>query len=169
MELQTENPDACIVDYGHVPRYNSGEDHRAEGAGVDEIWDLLVSYGADLYLAGHEHGYERFAKEDDDDSENDAVDDADGMRQVVVGSGGRNHAAEYGTNSTEPEVLDNSQAVDAEWQDVSGTMKWKAATHGVLELTLHPDSYDLEFVPDTSSGFEGAQFTDGLTGVEGNE
>ncbi len=74
-------------------------------------------------LSAHEHNYERFAPQDPDGR----FDDKRGIRQFVVGTGGRSH---YGFGR----LLETSEARNAE-------------TFGVLVLTLRPASYDWVFVP----------------------
>ena len=58
-----------------------------------------------------------------------------------------NHNPTYGSGSN-PATLNNSMKVDALIREAV-----EGATHGVVKLTLRADSYDLEFVPDTSSGY----------------
>ena len=54
---------------------------------MDTIWGDLYAAGADVVLNGHDHDYERFAPQ------NAAAvrDDARGIREFVVGTGGKNH------------------------------------------------------------------------------
>ena len=90
----------------------------------------LYSAGADLILVGHDHLYERFAPQTPD-----GVASAGGIREFVVGTGGKNHLpGQYTVNTTHP----NLQA-------------WNADTFGILKLTLHPSSYDWTFLPDAGS------------------
>ena len=49
-----------------------------------DIYRLLHDEGADVVLTGHAHFYERFARQDADGNTRD-----DGVRQFVVGTGGR--------------------------------------------------------------------------------
>jgi hypothetical protein len=85
-------------------------------------------------LAGHEHVYERFAPQ----RPNATADDAFGIRQITVGTGG---ASAYAFGTPQP----NSQ--------VRGT------TTGVLKLTLRADGYDFSFIP-----VAGKTFTDSGSG-----
>ena len=64
----------CTVAYGHHPRYSSGL--HGSDATLRDLWRALAAGGADLYLAGHDHHYERFRP-------------IGGVRQFVVGTGGR--------------------------------------------------------------------------------
>lgn len=47
------------------------------------IWELFHEYGVDLVLSGHNHNYQRWAPQDAYGNH-----DADGVRQMVVGTGG---------------------------------------------------------------------------------
>ena len=86
---------------------------------------------ADVVLSAHDHTYERFSPQ----SPTGQAEPTRGIRQFVVGTGG---ASFYSFPSIQPnsEVRNNT-------------------TWGVLKLTLHPTSYDWEFVP-----IAGQTFTD---------
>ena len=81
-------------------------------------------------LSGSEGNYERFAPQD---AEGNA--DPRGLRQFVVATGGH-FLSGFG------DIAPNSQVRNGK-------------THGVLKMTLHPDSYEWGFVP-----IEGQSFTD---------
>ena len=66
----------CTLAYGHHPRWSSGL-HGSDSTLVS-LWRELSVGGVDVYLAGHDHHYERFAP-------------IDGIRSFVVGTGGRSH------------------------------------------------------------------------------
>ena len=99
------------------------------------VFQALYDAGAELALSGHDHDYERFAPQ----NPSGGADAGRGVRQFVVGTGGKNH---YPISS----VLPNSEAHDDD-------------TYGVLRLTLHASSYDWQFVPEA-----GGTFTDSGTG-----
>ncbi len=120
----------CTLAYWHHPRYSSGTTH-GDQAFVQPIWQALYDYHADVVLSGHEHNYERFALQDATGGA-----DALGIREFVVGTGGRSH---YAFGSTEP----NSEVRNRD-------------TFGVLVLTLHADSYDWRFVPEAGKSFSDA-------------
>ena len=122
------HPTACTLAYWHIPLYSSGG--RAE-PNSKQLYQLLYDFNADLILTGHDHTYERFAPQD----ANGVRDDARGIRAFVVGTGGRNLTS-WGTISANSQVRNNT-------------------TFGVLKVTLHPDSYDWQFVP-----IAGQSFTD---------
>ena len=125
----------CILAYWHHPRFFTPA--RAPGiAHMDMIdrkmsafWADLQAAGADVVLSGHRHVYERFARQD---AKGNA--DPTGMRQFVVGTGGGTH------EHFEGPVAPNSELRQ---QD----------TFGVLQLTLHPDSYDWKFTATAGDPF----------------
>jgi 3',5'-cyclic AMP phosphodiesterase CpdA len=125
------HPNQCTLAMWHQPRYSSGAVH-GNYSGIDWAWDMLYRAGAELVLTGHEHTYERFAPI----GASDERDNAFGLREFVVGTGGRSH---YDFNSplSTTEVRDNT-------------------TYGVLLLTLKSGSYDWKFVPVNSGGFTDA-------------
>ncbi len=47
--------------YGHHPIHSSGE-HRSSPALIKDLEPILKRYHVDLYMAGHDHDYERFAR-----------------------------------------------------------------------------------------------------------
>ena len=123
------HPVACTLAYWHHPRFSSGVVHGSD-ASVQPLWQALYDYGADVVLNGHEHNYERFAPQDPDGR----ADPARGIRQFVVGTGGRSHYA-FGIPIANSEVRNDD-------------------TYGVLKLTLHPASYTWEFVPEAEKTFK---------------
>ena len=96
------------------------------------MWRALYDGGADVVLVAHNHDYERFSPQDPDGR----ADPARGIRQFVVGTGGRN-LARFRTTAA------NSEARNAE-------------TFGVLRLSLRSSGYDWQFVPEPKAG----SFTD---------
>jgi 3',5'-cyclic AMP phosphodiesterase CpdA len=68
------HPALCTLAYAHHPRFSSGP--HGSDATIDALWRILRARSVDLYLAGHDHDYERFAPRG-------------GVRQFVVGTGGR--------------------------------------------------------------------------------
>jgi len=125
----------CTLAYWHHPRFSSGQ-HGNEAA-YDTFWRDLYAGGADIVLNGHDHDYERFAPQNPDE----VADPAFGIREFVVGTGGRNH---YRFITIQP---------TSEVRDMT--------TFGVLRLTLHLASYDWQFVPAAGTG----TFTDAGTGT----
>jgi acid phosphatase type 7 len=122
-----------VLAYWHHPRYSSGP-HGGDPSSSLAFYEELYRAGAELLLVGHDHHYERFAPMDPWGGRDTAY----GIRQFVVGTGGR---FMYNRATTAP----NSEVF--------------STTHGVLKLTLHASSYSWEFVP-----IEGQTFTDSGTG-----
>jgi acid phosphatase type 7 len=128
------HPNKCTLAYFHAPLYSSGE--HGSSAYVRPFWKALYQANADVVLSGHDHDYERFAPQD----ANGVADPERGIREFVVGTGGKSHYP-FGT------IRPNSQVRNAN-------------TYGVLKLTLHAGSYEWKFVP-----VAGKTFTDsGTTG-----
>ena len=117
----------CTLAYWHHPRFSSGPE--GERPALEDIWDALYDAGADLVLVGHEHLYERFAPI----GLGGAADPERGIREIIVGTGGRSH-------STFRKIKPLSRARNN-------------ATFGVISLTLHPASYDWQFVPEVGHDF----------------
>jgi len=126
------HPNSCTLAYWHHPLVSSGP-HGTTGA-VGSLWNVLYSGGADLILNGHDHDYERFAPQ----TPQGLADPAYGIREFVVGTGGRSH---YTFSAIKP----NSEVRNDN-------------TFGVLMLTLHKASYSWRFVPEA-----GGTFTDSGT------
>ena len=122
------HPNRCTLAYWHYPIFSSGEEGGTAEART--FWQDLDQAGADVVLNAHEHDYERFAPQDVNGKAT-----ANGMREFVIGTGGRMRHA-FVTVRANSQVRNN-----AAW--------------GVLKLTLHPASYDWRFVPAA-----GATFTD---------
>jgi acid phosphatase type 7 len=132
-----KHTNACILAYGHHALFSSGVFKRhAVHPELKPLWGDLYAAHADLVLAGHEHSYERFAPQDPDGK----ADPANGIREIVVGTGGRSHDL-LGFATPNSEVR--------EWE-----------TYGVLKLTLSPGKYTWEFVPE-----EGKTFHDSGSGA----
>ncbi len=121
-----------IIAVWHIPAFSSGGAHGNNPA-YRAWWDDLYAAHADLVLNGHDHDYERFALQ----SPSGAA-DANGIREFVVGTGGAGQRA-MGT------IRANSQ--------IRST-----GTFGVLQLTLHANSYTWQFLP-----VAGQTFTDSGT------
>ena len=127
------HPAACTLAYWHHPRFSSGNVHGSQRQ-MEPIWRALYEHRADVVLSAHEHNYERFAPQDSAGK----LDWDRGIRQFVVGTGGRSHYDGFITP-----ILPNSEVRNGD-------------TFGVLRLTLHPTGYDWQFVPETGKTFADA-------------
>src|SRR6266576_1694567 len=56
------HPSKCLLAYWHEPRWSSGTTHGSSSS-WGAVWNDLYGAGADVVLNGHEHNYERFAKQ----------------------------------------------------------------------------------------------------------
>ena len=116
----------CTLAYFHYPRFSSSGDIKGSSA----FWVDLYAAGADVVLSAHKHNYERFAPQDP----NGSADPNRGIREFVVGTGGKSYQGFKSTPDPNSEVRD-------------------AGVFGVLELTLHPGRYDWQFVPVAGKSF----------------
>jgi acid phosphatase type 7 len=121
------NPTACTLAYFHHPRFSSG--YGGNSLETQPIWDALYAAHADVVLSGHDHIYERFARQ----NPNGALDTSRGIRQFTVGTGGVEHGG-IGT------IKANSQVRNT-------------TAYGVLKLTLNSTSYSWKFVPEAGKTF----------------
>jgi acid phosphatase type 7 len=120
----------CTLAYFHYPLFSSGK-YRPGIREVKPLWEALYAADADVVLNGHDHNYQRFAPQDPDGN----ADPQRGIREFVVGTGGRSHYSILGP-------IANSEVYNDE-------------TYGVLKLTPHPEGYEWRFIP-----VEGETFTD---------
>ena len=124
------HPATCTLALIHAPRFSSGNVHGGTSS-VRALWQALYDHGADVVLSGDDHIYERFAPQTPD-----GVADPLGVRQWVIGTGGRSHYA-IGTIKPNSEVRE-------------------PGTFGILQLTLRPSGYDWRFVPEAGKTFTDA-------------
>ena len=127
------NTKPCTAAYFHHPLVSRG--NYSGYSQVKPFWDALYAAKADLVLVGHDHNYQRYGKMNPSQAAA-----SNGIRQVLVGTGGR---AFYGLSGTHP-LLE----------------KANANTWGVLKLTLTATGYTGEFVPRA-----GGTFTDTFSGT----
>ena len=111
----------CTLAYWHHPLFTSSP--RGYNAKMKDIWSTLFEFRATVILNGHEHNYERFAKQNPDGVE----DTVNGIRQFIVGTGGIGM-----TPMVTPAA--NSKVRES-------------LTYGALQLTLASNSYAWDFVP----------------------
>ena len=105
------------------------------------FWTDLYNAHADVVLNGHgNHHYERFAPQ----TASRHARPGNGVREFIVSTGGESHGTPPGDRRATPT---RAQITDY-------------TSFGVLKLTLHPTSYDWQFVPEV-----GGSFTDSGTGL----
>ncbi len=122
------HPAACTLAYWHKPLFSSGSAHGNDYE-MKPLWQALYEANADVVINGHDHNYERFAPQNPDG----VSDAARGIREFVVGTGGKNHR---------PILLakPNSESRNAD-------------AYGVLKLTLRMGAYDWQFIPEAGKTF----------------
>ena len=131
-DLAAHSTTTCTLAYFHQPRFSSG--FGGNDLSTQPIWDALYAAKADVVISGHDHNYERFARQ----TPKGALDTSRGIREFVVGTGGASHGG-IGTIKANSQVRNTS-------------------TYGVLKLTLNSASYSWKFVP-----VAGKTFTDSGT------
>jgi acid phosphatase type 7 len=130
------HPNRCTLAYWHKPRWGNG----SRSSSMERLTYLLDKAGVEVLLGGHAHIYARYAPQRYDSR----LDRTYGLRQFVVGTGGRSHSSLTSSPLPNVEVRNGS-------------------TFGILELTLRADSYSWKFIPE-----KGRTFTDsGTTSCHG--
>jgi acid phosphatase type 7 len=125
------NTKRCTIAMWHQERFfSSNTAGWTSSSSIKILWEDLYAAGADLVLNGQRHQYERFAPQ----TPTGVRDDATGIRQFIVGTGGES----VGASAV---IAPNSEVL--------------AAARGVLKLTLGAGTYSWQFIP--SSGYT---FTD---------
>ena len=118
-----EHPASCSLAVIHNPRFSSGR--KENEPRVEPLWEQLHAASVELVLSGDNHAYERLAPMKPNGDEDPAA----GIRQFVVGTGGRSHY-----KFSEGEIHRYTETGDDD-------------TYGLLKLTLHADAYSWEFLP----------------------
>lgn len=110
----------CTLAYWHQPYFSSIERQLDLG----DLWQALYDNNVELLLNGHKHGYERFAPQRPDGTR----DDARGVRQITVATGGSPYFYAFGA------IQPNSET-------------HATNLHGVLKLDLSATGYSWQFLP----------------------
>ncbi len=101
---------------------------------MDRAYRLLYEHGATLILAGHDHSFEQFGRQNSAGKNSE-----DGIRSFVIGTGGGGlyNTIKKGKNKGKPLVYDK-KAPNSEkyWHD----------SHGILKIELFNDKYQWAFV-----------------------
>jgi len=120
------HPTSCTLAYWHHPRFSFG--NYGNDTATKALWQALYDAGAEIVLSGHDHNYQRYAPQDADGKR-----DARGIREFVVGTGGRGH---YSLDNPPPNVE-----------------AYNDNAFGILQLTLRAQGYDWTFVPEAGKSF----------------
>ncbi|HEY3766942.1 MAG TPA: metallophosphoesterase [Gaiellales bacterium] len=112
------NTQPCVLAYWHQPKFTATSSNNST---YNAWWNLLYAAHADVILNGHIHTYARY-----DLLNPSGVADPNGIREVIVGTGGESlQAASAASN---PKPLANQRAF------------------GYLRMDLLPTGYSAEFV-----------------------
>jgi acid phosphatase type 7 len=134
----------CTLAYWHEPRFSSGQHGDAQQ--MARIWNDLARAHADIVLAAHNHDYERFTPigvvpeapavsgRRGGPNFQEPVLNARGIREFVVGTGGKNHYP-FRHPPLRGEIVRNSD------------------TYGLLLLRLRPRGYSWRFMPEPGKTF----------------
>ena len=120
----------CTMAVWHHPLFSSGP--NGANPSMRDMWALLQANGAEVVVNGHDHLYERFARQTADG----IADPVNGIRQFTVGTGGAElyNFVRITTNSEE-----------------------RIMKHGVMHFTLRPAQIDWQFL-----GIDGSVSDHGL-------
>jgi acid phosphatase type 7 len=121
------HPAQCILAYWHLPRWT---EPGGLSSSSSYFASALYQAHAEVVLSGNNHFYARFAPQ----TPAGAADPVNGIREFIVGTGGKSLHSLSSTPDPQVEARQNS-------------------TYGVLELTLHPGSYDWRFRPEAGRTF----------------
>src|SRR3954453_23198566 len=123
------HPAACTLAFAHQPLWASPTFAEPR---LQSLVQVLYDAQAEVLLTAHDHLYERYAPS----NPSQHIDRTNGIQQFIVGTGGRDLS---GLAPAEPNVKVRNNT-----------------SFGVLRMTLHPSSYDWQFVPASGSSFTDA-------------
>ena len=81
------HPTSCTLAYWHHPRFSFGE--HGNDTATQALWQALYDNGAEIVLSGHDHNYQRWSPQ----TPSGTTDATRGIREFVVGTGGKSHYA----------------------------------------------------------------------------
>lgn len=116
---QLAGPETCEILFDHHPPITDGE-YAPGTKSVKAFWRRAYEARAELFVSAHDHGYQRFAPR-----RTDFTPAADGVRAVVVGTGGKSLYRFTATNRSEYR---------------------QATAFGALRLTLSDTGYSGAFI-----------------------
>ncbi|MDQ6826351.1 MAG: metallophosphoesterase [Candidatus Eremiobacteraeota bacterium] len=116
----------CRLAYWHQPRFSTGP--HGNNSDYTEFWSLLYAAHVDVVLNGHDHDYERFPPLNPQEKL-----DPNGIREFVVGTGGKNHS---------PFFYPSSASVTRQ-----------NTSFGVLAMTLYPHRYSWRYIAEPGATY----------------
>ena len=131
----------CVLAFWHPPLFSSGSHGHNDSANPNAPlrrgrtmvapFEMLYDYGATVVVAGHDHDFEQFSRQDSSDIDTvEKVSDNNGIRSFVVGTGGAK--------------LSNDVNYSKRW----GTSEFYSQDQfGVLRIYLYNDRYEWAFIP----------------------
>ncbi len=122
-EQLKNNTSRCTLAFWHHPRFTSGKyfnDADSKSRSLS-FWESLEDAKADVVLNGHDHLYQRFGLQNAAGKK-----DAQGIREFIVGTGGKELYKQSGSEANSQQVVDYQ--------------------YGVLKLQLFKNAYKWEFV-----------------------
>jgi hypothetical protein len=123
------HPSSCIGAYWQIARFSSGR--FGDDPKMQPFWQDLYDHGAEFVINGHDHNYQRYAPM----TPKGVLDQARGIREFIVGTGGNGHTS---LTTQNPGIRE------------AGT----DLAYGVLQLTLHPTGYEWRFLATPKAPFE---------------
>jgi hypothetical protein len=125
-----EHRGQCVIAQWHHPLFTSGPNQGGPNdLATQAFWDDLYAAHATLVFNGHDHSYERFAPQ----TNTGRLDPAGGVREFVIGTGGKSLFGPGKVHAANSEVYD-------------------ATTLGVSLFTLHRRSYEWTFFREPVAG-----------------
>ena len=121
------HPDKCTLAFWHNPRWTTTTAYHADFTETDAYWRDVVGASGDVVLSGDNHSYERYVPQDANGAATAA-----GTTEFVVGTGGKVLMPFTGSKPANRAAGDDSD-------------------FGVVKMTLHPASYDWQFVAEDGS------------------
>ncbi len=116
----------CVLAYWHHPLFTAGRYTGYEP--VRPWWELLSRHGAAVVLTAHDHNYQRFPPLDEHGRPS-----VRGVRQFVVGTGGRNLYRARRHGPVQPEALRDDRFGVLRLQLLPGRYRWAfTATDGAV-------------------------------------
>jgi hypothetical protein len=116
----------CVAAIWHHPLFSSGR--NGPSPVMRDVWRALRELGADVVIVGHDHLYERFARQDETGRAT-----SEGLRQFTVGTGGAELTDVVRSTANSERVMAN--------------------VYGVLKLTLTADAYSWQYIVAPPSTF----------------